>query len=87
METSARMVTTPVEIRTDFVHWTPVIAGALVAAALSLLLIAFGASLGLGVSSTAPTLRSALIWTVPDPDRSMPSRFTVLNPVSENVSV
>jgi hypothetical protein len=57
METSVRTVTTPVEIRTDFVHWTPVIAGALVAAALSLLLIAFGASLGLGVSSTAPTWR------------------------------
>jgi hypothetical protein len=71
METSVRTVTTPVEIRTDFVHWTPVIAGALVAAALSLLLIAFGASLGLGVSSTAPTWRDTsrtlalVVWAVP----------------------
>jgi hypothetical protein len=57
METSARIAAAPVEIRTDFVHWTPVIAGALVASALSLVLIAFGASLGLGVASTAPTWR------------------------------
>jgi hypothetical protein len=39
------------------VHWTPVIAGALVASALSLVLIAFGGSLGLSVASTAPTWR------------------------------
>jgi hypothetical protein len=44
-------------VRTDFVHWTPVIAGALVASALSLVLVAFGASLGLSVASTAPTWR------------------------------
>src|SRR5690349_4691780 len=57
METSARIAAAPVEIRTDFVHWTPVIAGALIASALSLVLIAFGTSLGLGVTSTAPTWR------------------------------
>jgi hypothetical protein len=39
------------------VHWTPVVAGALVASALSLVLIAFGGSLGLSVASTAPTWR------------------------------
>jgi hypothetical protein len=50
-------ITAPVVVRTDFVHWTPAIAGALVASALSLVLIAFGASLGLSVASTAPTWR------------------------------
>src|SRR5947208_16240045 len=57
METSARIAAAPLEIRTDFVHWTPVIAGALVASALSLVLITFGTSLGLSVASTAPTWR------------------------------
>ena len=57
MQTSERITTAPVVVRTDFVHWTPVIAGALVASALSLVLIAFGASLGLSVASTAPTWR------------------------------
>lgn len=57
MQTSERITTEPVVVRTDFVHWTPVIAGALVASALSLVLVAFGASLGLSVASTAPTWR------------------------------
>src|ERR1700730_4007699 len=57
MQTSERIATAPVIVRTDFVHWTPVIAGALVASRLSLVLIAFGASLGLSVASTAPTWR------------------------------
>jgi hypothetical protein len=57
VQTSERIVTAPVIVRTDFVHWTPVIAGALVASALSLVLVAFGASLGLSVASTAPTWR------------------------------
>ena len=57
MQTSERVVTAPVVVRTDFVHWTPVFAGALVASALSLVLVAFGASLGLSVASTAPTWR------------------------------
>ena len=47
----------PVEVRTDFLHWSPVIAGALVASAFSLVLITFGTSLGLSVASTAPTWR------------------------------
>jgi hypothetical protein len=57
VETSERIATTPVAIRTDFVHWTPVLAGALVASALSLVLITFGAAIGLSVASTAPTWR------------------------------
>jgi hypothetical protein len=57
VQTSERITTPPVVVRTDFVHWTPVIAGALVASALSLVLIAFGGSLGLSVASTAPTWR------------------------------
>jgi hypothetical protein len=57
VKTSERIATAPVLVRTDFVHWTPVIAGALVASALSLVLIAFGTSLGLSVASTAPTWR------------------------------
>src|SRR5215208_2501637 len=56
MQTS-EIVTTPVEVRTDFLHWGPVIAGALVASAFSLVLITFGTSLGLSVASTAPTWR------------------------------
>ena len=59
METSERIATAPVEIRTDFVHWTPVIAGALVATAFSLVLITFGTAIGLSVISTAPTWREA----------------------------
>ena len=38
------------------------------------------------VSSTAPTLRSALTVAVNEPVSSMPSRLTVLNPVSVNVT-
>ena len=57
MQTSERIATAPVVVRTDFVHWTPAIAGALVASAFSLVLIAFGTSLGLSVASTAPTWR------------------------------
>jgi hypothetical protein len=46
------------------VNWTPAILGALVATALSSILLAFGATVGLGISSTAPTWRdaSAALW-------------------------
>src|SRR3954467_10689161 len=47
----------PVEVRTDYLHWSPVIAGALVASAFALALITFGTSLGLSAASTAPTWR------------------------------
>ncbi|WP_183242088.1 hypothetical protein [Bradyrhizobium sp. cir1] len=40
-------------------QWSPVIAGALAASALSLILISFATALGLGVASTAPTWRDA----------------------------
>src|SRR5712675_1825245 len=47
-----------------YLNWTPVILGALVATALSSILLAFGATIGLGISSTAPTWRdaSAALW-------------------------
>jgi hypothetical protein len=44
-----------------YLQWTPVIAGALAAAALSLILVTFAATVGLGVSSTAPTWRDASV--------------------------
>jgi hypothetical protein len=47
-----------------YLSWTAVILGALVAAALSSILLTFGATIGLGLSSTAPTWRdaSAALW-------------------------
>jgi hypothetical protein len=48
-----------VEAPTSFLQWTPVIAGALVASALSLVLIAFGAAIGLSIMSSSPTWRDA----------------------------
>src|SRR4051812_20292444 len=46
-------------IRRSPIHWGPVIAGAIVAAALASVLHAFAAAIGLAVSSTAPTWRDA----------------------------
>jgi hypothetical protein len=47
-----------------YLAWTPVVAGALIATALSTVLIAFGTAIGLGVASAAPTWRdaSAALW-------------------------
>jgi hypothetical protein len=42
-----------------YANWTPIILGALVATALSSILLAFGATIGLGVTSAAPTWRDA----------------------------
>lgn len=42
-------------------QWTPIVAGAFVAAAVSSILITFGAAIGLGISSTAPTWRDASV--------------------------
>ena len=42
-----------------YLQWSPVIAGAFGAAALSFILITFGLTIGLGVSSTSPTWRDA----------------------------
>src|SRR4051794_41878124 len=54
----------PLETEPNTLQWTPVIAGALAATALSLILVTFAAAVGLGVSSTAPTWRdaSAALW-------------------------
>jgi hypothetical protein len=48
-----------VDTESRYLQWTPVIAGALGATALSLILVTFAATVGLGVSSTAPTWRDA----------------------------
>jgi hypothetical protein len=59
---AARNDTTPVT-RNDngwrFVEWSPVVLGALAATALSSVLVGFGITVGLGISSTAPTWRDA----------------------------
>jgi hypothetical protein len=54
----------PLETEPNTLQWTPVIAGALAATALSLILVTFAAAVGLGVSSSAPTWRdaSAALW-------------------------
>src|SRR3954468_4269613 len=54
----------PLDAESRYLQWTPVIAGALAATALSLILVTFAAAVGLGVSSTAPTWRdaSAALW-------------------------
>ena len=57
METSERVVTAPVETGSIFLNWSAVVAGAITAAALSLVLIAFGSAIGLSVTSTTPTWR------------------------------
>src|SRR4030088_1411803 len=48
----------------SYLQWTPVVAGAICAAALSFILVTFAAAVGLGVSSTSPTWRdaSAALW-------------------------
>jgi hypothetical protein len=51
----------PVEAPSRYLKWTPAILGALVATALSSILLAFGATVGLGISSTAPTWRDASV--------------------------
>jgi hypothetical protein len=58
------VVAAPQDAGPKYLQWTPVIAGALAATALSLILVTFAAAVGLGVSSTAPTWRdtSAALW-------------------------
>jgi hypothetical protein len=56
---SERTEIVAVETATSFLQWTPVIAGALVASALSLVLIAFGSAIGLSILSSSPTWRDA----------------------------
>ena len=42
-----------------YLEWSPIVLGALAATALSSVLLGFGATIGLGISSTAPTWRDA----------------------------
>lgn len=52
------------EFAPKYVQWSPIVLGALAATALSFILVTFGATVGLGVTSTAPTWRdaSAALW-------------------------
>ena len=59
MAFSERTEIVAVETATSFLQWTPVIAGALVASAISLVLIAFGSAIGLSILSSSPTWRDA----------------------------
>jgi hypothetical protein len=45
--------------RAHFLEWSPIMLGAFAATALSSILLGFGLTIGLGVSSTAPTWRDA----------------------------
>src|ERR1700742_57945 len=47
-------------------QWSPIIVGAFTATAVSSIMVTFGASLGLGVSSAAPTWRDAsmALWVL-----------------------
>ncbi|MET0219482.1 MAG: hypothetical protein ABW213_02370 [Tardiphaga sp.] len=58
-DTNSAVRTTAVDSWT--LQWTPIVAGALTAAAISSILVSFGATVGLGVSSTAPTWRDASV--------------------------
>jgi hypothetical protein len=59
METTERIESVPVEAAIPFLQWTPVVAGAFVAAAISVILIAFGVAIGLSIISSSPTWRDA----------------------------
>jgi hypothetical protein len=59
METTERIESVPVEAAIPFLQWTPAVAGAFVAAAISVILIAFGAAIGLSIVSSSPTWRDA----------------------------
>ena len=65
VETSAPLVRDNLAPRQiQHVQWSPIVLGALAATALSFILVTFGATIGLGVTSTAPTWRdtSAALW-------------------------
>jgi hypothetical protein len=58
MTTSMDPSVAPLDAPSRFV-WTPIVLGALVATALSSILLVFGATIGLGVTSSAPSWRDA----------------------------
>jgi hypothetical protein len=49
----------PLDAAPRYMNWSPIIFGALVATALSSILLVFGATIGLGVTSAAPSWRDA----------------------------
>jgi hypothetical protein len=59
MQTTERIETVPVEAAIPFLQWTPVVAGAFVAAAVSVILTAFGSAIGFSIVSSSPTWRDA----------------------------
>jgi hypothetical protein len=59
VEISEATAAVVIEGGTTFVQWSAIIAGALVALALSLVLIAFGTAIGFAILSTSPTWRDA----------------------------
>jgi hypothetical protein len=56
----------PVTGAMSYIHWGPVIAGAIAAAALSFVLLTFGTALGLALASESPTWRdtSRYLWLI-----------------------
>ena len=59
--TAEPLDTDPFVEEPGYLQWTPVVAGALAATALSFIMVTFAAAVGLGVSSTAPTWRDASV--------------------------
>src|SRR5438874_335268 len=57
MPTAAPSRADPIVGASSYVHWGPVIAGAIAAAAVSFVLITFGAAIGLSIASPSPTWR------------------------------
>src|SRR5215204_4624016 len=53
--------TAELETTGRYVEWTPLIAGAIAASALSFVLFTFGASLGIALTSSSPTWRDASV--------------------------
>lgn len=58
LETGTRPRASAVDDRWTL-EWTPIVAGAFIAAAVSSIMVAFGTAIGLGLSSAAPTWRDA----------------------------
>lgn len=46
----------------SYIHWGPVVAGALVAAAVSFVLMTFASAVGLMIASPSPTWRDTSVW-------------------------
>src|ERR1700758_2530520 len=59
MTISERSEVVSLPTTTFFLQWTPVVAGAFVASAISLILIAFGTAIGFSAVSSSPSWRDA----------------------------